>query len=350
MDINPNFVTLDPFGEPTGYTLIGYRPHPVNLTLAQVADPTAQGRRLFWAMPNDPTHTNRIGLVLSPKEAGPHRFLLYRGEELTMMVPVEAFERRRQEVKVAEESDLTGEERKALNDLRKAVGSDWRTELEEGHVAGISFFGNVRLDRAAGILPHLPSLHTVRFGGCALVDEPLVDLARLSKLTTVTFSSMSIPRGGLVKLRELRGLQRLIFLSCSGIRDEDLKPLGELHGLKRLSFNSENYGDHLPAAGTSITDAGVAHLQSLKQLVSLDLVGQEISDRSLPILLGLTELQDLGLSGHGLTDNGILTLTGLPKLQALRLFETDVTTNAVAELKRRVSGLNVNIWSRKDVR
>jgi hypothetical protein len=99
---NPNQIMFDPFGEPVMFTMMGYQRHEITLKPAEDADPLGQGRRLYWAVSKDPRNTNRVAVVLGRTEIGPHRLLLYRGDEVVFIVPAHLADRRRRETEASE--------------------------------------------------------------------------------------------------------------------------------------------------------------------------------------------------------------------------------------------------------
>jgi WD40 repeat protein len=123
---NPNRITFDPFGEPVTFTMMGYQRHETTLKPEEGADPLGQGRRLYWAVSKDPRNTNRVAVVLGRTEIGPHRILLYHGDEVAFIVPAHLAERRRQEIQASESASLSTGEQQALADLRLALGYGFR--------------------------------------------------------------------------------------------------------------------------------------------------------------------------------------------------------------------------------
>ncbi len=85
---DPNTIRFDAYGEPVMSTAIGPPRFEVTLNPVQISDPLRQGRRLFIAVPKALQNTNRVSVVLGPKESGPHRMLLYRGKEIQYIIPV----------------------------------------------------------------------------------------------------------------------------------------------------------------------------------------------------------------------------------------------------------------------
>jgi Leucine-rich repeat (LRR) protein len=142
-----------------------------------------------------------------------------------------------------------------------------------------------------------------RFGGKVTVDEKSPDKLVLSvEFNSIPspFNSLRITDDGLAALEGLSHLQSLD-LSHAQITDAGLE---HLSGLTRLqSLNLWN---------TQITDAGLVHLGGLIALRSLNLSNNKLTDAGLAHLQGLTRLQSLNLSGVQVTDAGTKHLRRLP--------------------------------------
>jgi hypothetical protein len=107
-------------------------------------------------------------------------------------------------------------------------------------------------------------------------------------------------------------------------RDEDLDIFADLPHLDRL---------RLP--GTSITDAGLGRLASLKptNLLLLDLMQTKVTDAGLAQVAKLKRLEWLFLAGTGITDSGLEQVAKLADLENLWLDDTQVTDAGIAHLR-----------------
>lgn len=116
-------------------------------------------------------------------------------------------------------------------------------------------------------------------------------------------------------------------LSDVAISDAALACLDAFPHLHRLDLGHTKKLDP-----STVTDAGLAHLQGLTELRRLSLTNANVTDAGLVYLKGLTHLQSLNLDGTKVTDAGIARLTGLSGLQTLKLRDTEVTDAGVMSL------------------
>jgi YHS domain-containing protein len=96
-------------------------------------------------------------------------------------------------------------------------------------------------------------------------------------------------------------------------------------------------------AGTQLTDAGVAKLESFGALRRLNLSGTAITDAGLASLAKLGELRSLNLYGTRVSDAGLKHLASLPSLERLYLWGTDVTPEAAKVFQASHPAAEVNI-------
>ena len=124
---------------------------------------------------------------------------------------------------------------------------------------------------------------------------------------------------------------RVVRLNGLKIRDplmEKLKPLSEL--------------EELNLEGSYLTDAGMVHIQEMKNLQVLDLHKSiYVTDKGLESLKSLPKLSRLELSYTRTSDAGVDTLLALKKLKVLHLTGTRVTGEGVRKLKAGLTGCEV---------
>ena len=81
------------------------------------------------------------------------------------------------------------------------------------------------------------------------------------------------------------------------------------------------------------TDAGLASVSRLSQLMLLDLSGTQVTDAGLANLKGLTHLQWLSLTNTRVADAGLIHVKELPQVDTLSLMNTQITDAGLKHLK-----------------
>lgn len=133
----------------------------------------------------------------------------------------------------------------------------------------------------------------------------------------------------LQRLRDLRGLERLVVGGETGGFPPGLRNSG------RISVDPSGYNN-------AVTDAGLRHLQSLRDLRWLFLIGcNHVSDAGFGNVRGLRQLELLNVCNCPITDAGLRSLYGMPHLKRLRLEGTRVTDAGVARLQEMLPNLRV---------
>ena len=84
---------------------------------------------------------------------------------------------------------------------------------------------------------------------------------------------------------------------------------------------------------SSISDAGLVHIGSLKKLRILSLFRNEITNGGIAHLAGLENIQQLNLEETGLSDGGIATLCKLSTLQRVSMDHQSVSQGAEDRLR-----------------
>ena len=92
---------------------------------------------------------------------------------------------------------------------------------------------------------------------------------------------------------------------------------------------------------TKITSAGLVHLKGLAKLKRLHLERTNVSDEGVANLTKLTTLEYLNLYGTKITDKSLDHLAGLKKLRQLYVWQTDVTDAGIAKLKKALPAVSV---------
>ena len=176
------------------------------------------------------------------------------------------------------------------------------------HVTGME----VRSDRA------IPALLEHR--------EEFADLERLSLWYAVTDA-------GLKRAGELNAFPKLRlgeFLFCP-LTDEGMRRLGKWTHVEELFFNG----------CWNVTDAGLAHLESLPNLHALTLVTRPdgkmpITEAGLVHVGRMSQLRYLHLNGIPITDAGLVHIPSLSNLETLVIYHTNATDQGLHELYRKL--------------
>jgi len=153
--------------------------------------------------------------------------------------------------------------------------------------------------------------------------------AYFDDVENVGFVYSQVTDAGLAPLEGLTTLQSLD-LGATQVTDAGLVHLQGLTGLQSLSF-----------INTQVTDAGLLQLQTLAGLQGLFLTSTQVTDSGLAHLKGLTSLQWLSLAETHVTDAGLANLKGLTGLKMLVLSNTKVTDDGVAELRKTLPNCQI---------
>jgi predicted Ser/Thr protein kinase len=210
-------------------------------------------------------------------------------------------------------------------------------------------------------LSNLSHLDQLDLGGCELIDDRglesfLVTLPHLEVLGLppgLTDGALRVLRRfhlrelslngchrllgtGLGHLVHLTGLIALDLASCSELRDEGLRHLTGLNGLRKLILTGCGH----------LTDAGLSHLARLTSLLLLDLAGcVELTDDGLAQLSGLSNLRELSLAHcEHLTDATLAHIKGMPRLEILHLAGCSRLTDAGLASLRKSGLVRLDLW------
>jgi Leucine-rich repeat (LRR) protein len=147
--------------------------------------------------------------------------------------------------------------------------------------------------------------------------------------------SLAIEKATVAIVTNGREILRLEKNAADAELQTEAKAIAEIEKLGG-SVNSRKCAAYASFARTQVTDAGLANLEGLTELQSLDLRDTEVTDAGLEHLKGLTKLWSLDLRNTRVTGEGLEDLKGLPQLRELYLSDTQVTDAGLEHLK----GLN----------
>jgi hypothetical protein len=136
-------------------------------------------------------------------------------------------------------------------------------------------------------------------------------------------------------------------LQSIAIGDSQLEAVGQLTGLRRLSFGGGWFAfldDEQRGKGSRayVSRGGLEHLRSMPDLEMLILFGTTVDDNAVEPLSHLHNLTHLDLGNTPLGDEGLGKLTTLKKLQYIYLRGTNVTATGVRDFQAALPGCIVD--------
>ena len=153
-------------------------------------------------------------------------------------------------------------------------------------------------------------------------DEMLRAVAKLSRLERLSLNNhKAVTNAGLVHLQDLKNL-RSLELSDTGVAGSGLSHLRGLSRLESLTL------DRLP-----VSDRELGPLSELVNLKTLQLRGVAITDAGLFHLARLKNLERLDLDGVPITDAGLVHLAPLNRLNSVSLDDTQITGAGLSSLR-----------------
>ncbi|MDW8264838.1 MAG: sigma-70 family RNA polymerase sigma factor [Gemmataceae bacterium] len=241
-------------------------------------------------------------------------------------------------------------------------------------------------------LKDLPSLRSLELGGATMTDDVVARLKELPRLKTLKLSFTKITDNGLKQLaalEEFRSADGLEVLEIRGgaITDQGIQALAELKGLRELrlylvsitdaglqslkalenltalAVDCCTYGAPALVFGNAspqvmqlqlatpdgmidvptgkVTDAGLQHISSLRNLTELSLGSDHITDQGLANLTELTNLEFLRLHSRSVGDGGLSALRNLKRLHTVDLLATHATPTGVVPVLRQLPRLGL---------
>ncbi len=242
-------------------------------------------------------------------------------------------------------------------------------------------------DKGLVAVTSLASLHTLSIAGGGITDTGLTAIGSLSNLEFLSIMTDSkqvtnIGVGELANLKKLKNLSlnlnrksgvtlaaltrlnsltALTDLTVYGInQDDSVLDLSPMVALEKVSLNVEGGmrdEDVACFSGMSklqwlgelsgISDAGVAHIAGLTQLVRLYIKGEALTDAALLQLKGMNALDSLGVTGD-FTDAGLQELHALKGLHWLTVNSATPLSDAAQE--RLVASLpNLTLYNQQSL-
>jgi hypothetical protein len=161
--------------------------------------------------------------------------------------------------------------------------------------------------------------------GKNLTDADLAVLKHLPQLQQLYVGNTRITDAGLANVKGLADLVVLEFSGNIGITDAGLANIVGLVKLQQIMFSH-----------TGISDEGLIHLKGLPDLVQVYAGTKNLTDAGLVHLKVLPKLKALSIGYSKITDAGLVHLKDMTHLTFLVLDDTQVSDNGLVHLK----GLN----------
>jgi internalin A len=262
----------------------------------------------------------------------------------------------------------------ALEEL--TVNSENISEKGLSHLANLTRLRKLTIAPTGRYTPTVPNGRDAR-GGPNL-DRKLAGLAGMSRLVELDLSQFPVSDEGLVYLRGLSSLRRLVLSrtttdaalvhlkDLTGLRVLDLEAapitviglrhLSRLVGLVELNLNLTDVNSLEPLRelttlrklglmGCPLGDAGLAAIENFGELRELELFQTGITDAGMVHLRGLTKLTSLGLRANvRVTDHGVASLSKMTFLSKLDLERTKVSDSGLESLSRLTGLREVRVW------
>ncbi len=226
--------------------------------------------------------------------------------------------------RIVHSAQLQGEAVAAIKNAGGSVRYDWDREDGRPITSGRQWYPEWVVDRLGD--DYFGNVVEVYLPG-GLSDANLALVGRFPRLEELHYSSFR-----------------------STVTDAGLAHLDGITKLKELNLAGRRFIDAgFENASTGITDAGLVHLKGMARLEKLDLSGTRITDAGLLYLGGMTRLQELDLSYTRVNGTGMVHLKGLTSLQSLNLRGTKVDDFGAQEVRRalpKVKFSYTHIWAR----
>ena len=214
--------------------------------------------------------------------------------------------------------------------------------------------GDMTLEVVAG----LPKLTTLKHRSTAVSDLGMESLAKSMSLDSLLLQDFLITGQAGQHIAKLSQLTQLEIFRCQGFDSEGVLALQGMK-LSRLTLRDLPAVDERACAVfqelpelkrlylhelSSISDAGLKHLESLKTLELLDIwTVPQMTDVTVDVIAGLPNLKELSIRTTAISDAAVEKILAMPKLQSLTLKDNaNVTTDALQKLLNKK-------WTKLDI-
>jgi Leucine-rich repeat (LRR) protein len=237
-------------------------------------------------------------------------------------------------------------------------------DLGTGHLAKLENLrvldlrGNMEAgDMTMEVVGALPKLSAFKHRSTAVSDFGMELLADSKTLSSLLMQDFGISDAAGPEIAKLENLTQLEVFRCQGLGSQGVLALKGME-LSRLKLRDLPMVDNramevlsdLPALtrfelheNDSISDEGLAQLESLKSLEVLDIWAvPQMTDATVDVIAGLPNLRELSIRATGVTDASIDKLLGMSHLKVLTFKDNGGVTAAGLE---KLSGKE---WSKLD--
>jgi Leucine Rich repeat len=215
----------------------------------------------------------------------------------------------------------------AIHKARGGVSYDWQWENGRFKRGGRPWWPKWLLDHVG--VDYCGNV--VAVGDIHATDADMIQIGNLGRLESFNLGGPNeVTDDGLANLERLKYLKSLD-LSSFLIGDAGLAHLKGLTGLESLMLTHAKVGD-----------AGLGHLTGLKRLKFLCLTATNVTDAGLVHLKGLVNLESLNLMHTRVSDAGLKHLRGMKRLTYLSVADTMVTEAGIRRLQELLPKLQMN--------
>lgn len=187
-----------------------------------------------------------------------------------------------------------------------------------------------------------------------ITDKSLAAIARMHGLRELSLKDTQITSQAVLQLQELPNLRKIDLSDCKNLDDRIGEPLGKMKSLTCVDLFFSPIGDgclkqiadlpvtHMFLRGTKITNAGLRYISKMPMTNFSMGDTKNINDESLAIVASqFPHLQYLNLQGcPSVTDKGIKHLTSLKQLSDLRLPREYGITDAAFKSLAKIASLD----------
>jgi hypothetical protein len=189
--------------------------------------------------------------------------------------------------------------------------------------------------KTATVDPGLPAAARVAVRFDAATNAQLAALKKYPNVGAVAvLDAGRLTEAGYAALKDLPHLRKLV-LSSGAAADKTLAAVADCKHLRALAVVND---PRLPG----VSDAGLASLQRLTRLESLDLSGNaRVTDKGMAVVKSLERLEFLYLAETAITDKGLFELKPLDGLRTLNVAGTKVTSAGAEKFLDEMPNLRV---------